>query len=297
MQKIKPCIWFDSNAEKAVDFYVSIFKGSKIKQVAHYDDASSRASGQPKGSVLTVDFMLEGQEFMALNGGPVFKPSPAISFSVSCKTVKELDALWAKLSDRATIMLPLEKYPFSERYGFLTDRFGVSWQLNLAKSNQKIRISLIFVGKMRGKAEEAIGYYTSLFRNSGLKAINRFAPGETESGATLRYSEFTLEGIDFIAMESTEEHPFTFTPGISLMVSCQDQKEIDTFWDKLSKGGRKDQCGWLTDRYGVSWQVVPSILGELMEAKDPVKAGRVTEALMKMTKLNIAVLKEAYGKK
>ena len=154
MQRITPFLWFDHQAEEATNFYVSIFKNSKIGQVSRYGDAGPG----PKGTILTVSFELQGQQFIALNGGPKFKFSPAISFVVNCET----------------------------------------------------------------------------------------------------------------------------------------QQEIDAYWEKLSAGGRIDQCGWLSDKYGLSWQIVPTSLGELMSSKDPEKSGRVMKALLQMTKLDIEVLKRAY---
>lgn len=119
MQKITPCLWFDDKAEEAVKFYVSIFRNSKILKVTHYDEASSEVSGRPKGSVLTVAFRIEGQDFVALNGGPVFTFSPAISFMVDCATQKVLDRLWDRLTEGGEI----------EQCGWLRDKYGVSWQI------------------------------------------------------------------------------------------------------------------------------------------------------------------------
>jgi len=157
MHRINPCLWFDSQAEEAAKFYVSIFRNSRIGKIARYGDSGADASGQPKGSVMTVSFELDGQEFLALNGGPHFK----------------------------------------------------------------------------------------------------------------------------------------FSEAISLVVNCETQKEVDDFWEKLSKGGQTQQCGWLKDKYGLSWQIVPTVLPELVTHKDPAKSERVMAALMKMTKLDIEQLKQA----
>jgi predicted 3-demethylubiquinone-9 3-methyltransferase (glyoxalase superfamily) len=157
MQKITPFLWFDNQAEEAVNFYVSIFKNSKIGGIARYGEKAAEASGRPKGTVMTVTFQLDGQEFIALNGGPQFK----------------------------------------------------------------------------------------------------------------------------------------FTEAISFLVNCETQEEIDELWEKLSEGGEKGPCGWLKDRYGLSWQIVPSALGEMMKDKDPEKSKRVMEALLKMHKIDIKTLKQA----
>jgi predicted 3-demethylubiquinone-9 3-methyltransferase (glyoxalase superfamily) len=161
MQKITPFLWFDDNAEEAVKFYSSIFKNSKIGKIARYDKAGEKAAGRPAGSVMTVEFQLEGQEFVALNGGPHFK----------------------------------------------------------------------------------------------------------------------------------------FTEAISFVVNCETQEEVDYYWEKLSQGGKEVQCGWLKDKYGLSWQIVPTVLGELLSGKDAAKAKRVMDAMLKMVKLDIKKLKQAAKQK
>ncbi len=158
MQKITPFLWFDDNAEEAANFYVSVFKNSKIGGITRYDEEGAKASGRPKGTVMTVEFQLDGQEFTALNGGPHFK----------------------------------------------------------------------------------------------------------------------------------------FTEAISLVVNCETQEEVDEFWEKLSEGGEKSRCGWLKDKYGLSWQVVPTVLGELFQSKDAERSERVMKAMLQMDKLDIKTLKQAY---
>jgi predicted 3-demethylubiquinone-9 3-methyltransferase (glyoxalase superfamily) len=158
MKKITPCLWFDNQAEEAVYFYISIFKKSKILSIARYGEEGAKVSGKPEGTVMTVAFQLEGQEFLALNGGPQFKFTEAISFIVNCKT----------------------------------------------------------------------------------------------------------------------------------------QKEIDEFWKKLSEGGEEGPCGWLKDKYGMSWQIVPTVLGEMLQDKDPRKSEKVMKAMLQMKKLDIKGLKQAF---
>lgn len=158
MQKITPCLWFDHQAEEAAEFYVSLFKNSKIRTVTRYGEAGAKVSGQSKGTVMTVVFRLDGQEFMALNGGPIFK----------------------------------------------------------------------------------------------------------------------------------------FTEAISLIVYCKTQREIDRYWEKLSEGGKKGQCGWLKDKYGLSWQIVPTAIGKMMTDADPAKSERVMATVLKMKKLDIKALMQAY---
>ncbi len=290
MQKITPCIWFDDQAEEAVKFYTSIFSNSKMGDILRYDASSSEASGQPEGSVLTIPFTLEGLEFLALNGGPIFKPTPALSFSVSCETEQEIDDLWKELSEGGFVMMELQKYDFSPKYGWLNDRFGVSWQLNMGAAEQKIRPSFMFVGKNNGQAEEAMKFYTSIFPNSKIDEVYRYEKGEGDTEGHIKHATFTLDGEHFIAMESGMNHKFTFTEGVSLMVNCRDQKEIDFFWDKMSAVPESEQCGWIKDKYGVSWQIVPIGHEEWVSTPEGMKA------MMEMKKLDIATLKKAAGK-
>jgi predicted 3-demethylubiquinone-9 3-methyltransferase (glyoxalase superfamily) len=159
MQKITPFLWFDNNAEEAAKYYISIFKNSKIIDIVHYGESAAEASGRLKGTVMTVTFDLEGQQFMALNGGPVFKFSPAISFLINCET----------------------------------------------------------------------------------------------------------------------------------------QEELDELWEKLSEGGEKEQCGWLKDKFGVSWQIVPNVLGEMLQDRDAKKSERVMKALLQMKKIDLQGLRKAYA--
>jgi predicted 3-demethylubiquinone-9 3-methyltransferase (glyoxalase superfamily) len=290
MQKIAPFLWFDNQAEEAANFYTSIFKNSSINGVARYGENTPGVEGQ----VMTVSFRLAGEEFTALNGGPVYKFTPAISFFVYCQTREEIDALWGKLAEGGSTLMELDKYPFSERFGWVQDRFGVSWQLSLTGQPQRITPYLLFVGAQHGKAEAAVRQYTSLFKNSSIDQIEHYGKGMGEPEGTVMHARFTLDGHEFMAMESAADHQFTFTSAISFFVNCVDQAEVDYFWENLSEGGEKEQCGWVIDRYGVTWQIVPIILGQLMSDPDAEKAGRVTQAMLKMTKLDIGQLEQAY---
>jgi predicted 3-demethylubiquinone-9 3-methyltransferase (glyoxalase superfamily) len=290
MQKITPCLLFDGKAEEAMNFYTSVFKNSKIFNIMRYGEAGPG----PKGTVLSATFQLDGQEFIALNGGPQFAFSPAISFFVNCETQVEVDELWEKLSEGGTVLMELDKYPFSEKFGWVEDKFGVSWQLNLASSMQKITPFLMFVGKQHGKAEEAMNFYISLFNNSSIGEIERYGKGEEEPEGTVKHATFSLNGQEFMTMDSNREHPFTFTEATSLFVNCETREEVDELWEKLSEGGEKQRIGWLKDKYGVSWQVVPTVLGELLNDPDPEKSQRVMKSMLQMGKIDIEKLKQAY---
>ena len=288
MQKIVPFLWFDGQAEEAVNFYTSVFKDSKITGTARYGETHPERSG----SVMTVNFTLEQQAFTALNGGPEFAFTPAISFFVTLETEAEVDALWEKLAQGGTVLMPFQACDWSEKYGWLNDRYGVSWQISLGKKSdvgQTIVPSLLFVGEQCGKAEEALRFYTSLFEGSSIAGVMH-AP----NASGVQHAQFTLAGQTFTAMDSGEKHAFGFTEALSLFVNCETQAEVDALWEKLTKEGEEGQCGWLKDKYGVSWQIVPTEALKLMAGPDRDKAARVTQALMQMKKIDGDVLRRAY---
>ena len=289
MQGITPFLWFDDNAEEAADFYISVFDDSRILSLVRY----SEAGPGPAGSVMVVSFQLHGQQFDAVNGGPVYSFTPATSLFVSCASTSEVDALWAKLLAGGTALMELGAYPFSPRFGWLQDKFGISWQIGLEERKQKIAPFLMFTGKQHGRAEEAIRHYTSLIDRSRIEEIVRNGPGEEEPEGTVKRAVFTLDGLEMIAMDSAYAHAFTFTPAMSFVVNCDSQDEIDELWGRLGDGGEVQQCGWLIDRFGVTWQIVPVILATLMQDPDPARARRVTEAMLQMVKLDIAALENA----
>ena len=147
-----------------------------------------------------------------------------------------------------------------------------------------------------GKAEEAANFYTSIFKNSKLGQIRRYGDAGPGPKGSVLTASFAIEGQEFVALNGGPQ--FTFTPAISFFVNCETQEEVDEFWDKLSEGGRKNRCGWLQDKFGVSWQIVPTALGKLLGDPDPEKSSRVMKAMLQMEKLDIRGLQEAYeGKK
>lgn len=291
MQKITSHLWFDKEAKDAARFYTSVFPSSKINRVTTIHDT-------PSGDCDVVSFELAGQQFMSISAGPLFKFTPAISFLVACSTKDEVDALWKKLSDGGTALMPLDQYPFSERYGWIQDKFGLSWQVMYfgnREIKQKITPVLMYVGKVAGKAEEAIGFYSSIFKDSSISDIMRYSKGqEPDKEGTVAHASFTLNGQAFGVMDSAREHNFNFNEAISLVVSCKDQKEIDYYWEKLSAVPEAEQCGWLKDKYGLSWQIVPVNMDEMMADTDPARVARVTHAFLKMKKFDLAELDRAY---
>lgn len=274
---IHPCLWFDGNAKEAAGFYCSVIKNSKITI-----DTS-----------MVVMFELSGKKFMGLNGGPMFKINPSISLFILCESVRETNELWDKLIDGGKALMPIDKYPWSERYGWLQDKFGLTWQVSVVYKEgdkQQLTPSMLFTDKQFGRAEEAISFYTSVFDHS-TSVIKHYPEGDPNAGKVL-FSEFKLNQYPLIAMDGPGDHKYTFNEGVSFVVNCETQKEIDYFWDKFTAdGGEESMCGWLKDKFGVSWQIVPSIIGKLMS--DPEKAPKVMQAVMKMKKLDIETMVNA----
>lgn len=298
-QKIISNLWFDRQAEEAANFYASFFKSSKVGQPIRAGKAGFEIHGLPEGTVMTIDFELEGQRFVGINGGPLFKFTPAISFLVACETNEEVDGLWEKLASGGSALMELGEYPFSERYGWTQDRYGLSWQVMAMGSRQirqKIIPTLMFVGAQAGKGEEAIRLYTSLFRNAGIGDILRYGKGEDpDQEGTIKHAAFTLEGQEFAAMDSAHKHDFIFNEAVSLMRLCETQEEIDRYWEKLTAdGGQESMCGWLKDKFGVSWQIAPAGLDRMLRDPDPKKVERVTNAFLKMRRFDLAELQKAY---
>jgi predicted 3-demethylubiquinone-9 3-methyltransferase (glyoxalase superfamily) len=291
MEKITPHLWFDNNAEEAAKFYTSIFKDSKIKNMTTLHNT-------PSGTVdiFTVDLL--GQEFTLISAGPLFKFNPSVSFLVVCTTKEEVDELWGNLSEGGTALMELGEYPFSEKYGWVQDKYGLSWQVMFMgdrKTKQRIIPTLMFVGKQCGKAEEAINFYTSVFEDARVGDILRYIKGEEpDKEGTVKHASFILQGQEFAAMDSARGHNFAFNEAISFMVHCETQEEIDYYWGRLSADPKAEQCGWLKDKFRLSWQIVPSLMDEMLISNDKKKIERVTEVFLPMKKLDIAKLKEAY---
>ena len=273
--KIYPCLWFDGKAKEAADLYCSAFDNSKI------------TAENP----MVVTFDLNGQRFMGLNGGPMYVPNPSISFYVVCETADELDRAWNKFSAEGKILMELNKYPWSEKYGWIEDKFGISWQLALGKLSdvgQKFSPLLMFANDEAGKANEAVQFYTSLFKNSSIVGIANYGPNDGGVEGYIMHAQFKIDDYVMMAMDSSVKHAFDLNEGISIVVECATQEEIDYFWNSFTKDGQESQCGWLKDKYGVSWQIIPSILKQLMG--DPAKSQKVVNAFMQMKKFDIEKL-------
>lgn len=292
MQKITPFLWYDREAGEAARWYASVFGEGRVTQSTVMHDT-------PSGDVEVVSLELFGQAFTLMSAGPLFKFNPSVSFLVTCSTAAEVERIWAGLLPGGTPLMPLDTYHFSPKYGWMQDRYGLSWQIMAAGEQpirQRITPTLMFVGAVCGKAEDAIGFYTSVFHDAHLDYTFRYGPDQApEQEGTLAHAGFTLEGQAFAAMDSAQAHDFAFNEAISFVVNCETQEEIDYYWTRLSADPAAEQCGWLKDRYGLSWQIVPAELSAMLQDPDPQKVQRVQEAFMRMKKFDLAALRRAYA--
>ncbi|MGF6950496.1 putative 3-demethylubiquinone-9 3-methyltransferase (glyoxalase superfamily) [Neobacillus sp. B4I6] len=297
-QKIVPHLWYDKEAKEAAEFYTSVFPESKITNVTTIHDT-------PSGDSDIVSFELWGQKFMAISAGPYFNLNPSVSIVVNFDPSREKEAgekineVWNKLSEGGTVLMPLDKYPFSEKFGWIQDKYGLSWQLILTNPDGEERPSLVpsllFVGDNCGNAEEAINFYLSVFKNAKQGLIARYPKGmEPDKEGTIMFSDFMLENQWFSAMDSAHEHKFSFNEAFSFMVYCDTQEEIDYYWERLSAVPEAEQCGWLKDKFGLSWQIVPTEMDEMMSKGTPEQLARLTEAFLKMKKFDLVKLQKAY---
>jgi predicted 3-demethylubiquinone-9 3-methyltransferase (glyoxalase superfamily) len=291
MQRIIPHLWFDKQAVEAAKWYVSLFEDSSIINIVTIPDT-------PSGDTELVDFQLANLRFSAISAGPYFKLNPSVSLMVACNTSEEVDRLHTELSSDGTELMPLGDYPFSKRYAWVQDRYGVNWQLmlvpNIEEHQQRIRPTLLFSGEVCGKAEEAINFYVSVFENSNKGFINYYAAGEAmDTRAKVNYAEINILGTQLIAMDHGFGADFTFNEAFSFMVLCDNQEEIDKYWDELSFVPEAEQCGWVKDQFGLSWQIVPANMNEMLAKGTKEEVKRVTEAFLKMKKFDLAALKKA----
>lgn len=291
MQKIIPHLWFDTEAKEAAAFYASIFPDSRVVDTAVITDT-------PSGDCDIVSFELFGTSFQAISAGPYFTFNSSISFSVLSNSQEEIETWWAKLSEGGTALMPLGEYPWSKAYGWTTDKYGLSWQLMLtdAPITQRIIPSLMFSGAVMGQAEEAMNMYASIFPDSSIGPVSYYVEGEAGEGreGKVSHGPFTLAGYNLIAMDSGVDHDIPFSEAVSLVVSCEDQTEMDMYTEALSAVPESEQCGWLKDKFGVSWQIVPTTMNKMMRDTDKERLARVVQVMLKMKRLNLAELQAAY---
>lgn len=292
MERIVPHLWFNDNAKEAVNFYRTLFDDSKMM-------LEQKLDGTPSGeNAAYYEFTLAGQLFGALNGGPHFTFNPAISISVNCETIEETEVLWQKLIEGGRALMPLQEYTFSKLYGWVEDKYGLSWQVIYTEGfeyEQKIIMQLMFSGHMTGKANEAIKYYTDLFKDGVIGDIHEYEEGQAvQEDAKISHANFSILDTEILASDNGTQTDYTFNEAISLMVLCVTQAEIDYYWEKLSADPEAEQCGWLKDKFGVSWQIVPANMNELMSRGTQAQIDAVTQEFLKMKKLDKNHLERAW---
>lgn len=307
MQKIVPHLWFDTQAVEAAHAYISIFEsvfGSEngVSRLV----SSSVLHDTPSGDADVVSFDLLGYSCMAISAGPYFTFNPSISFAVACSSADEAEKLWGKLSDGGKVLMEFGEYPFARAYGWTADKYGLSWQVVYRENDpipDRITPTLMFAGDQCGNALPAVRYYADVFAGAGAFVSGESAVGpamyyekgeEPDKEGTVKYVGFRLAGQGFAAMDSARAHDFGFNEAVSLLVNCENQEEIDYFWERLSAVPEAEQCGWLKDRYGVSWQIAPASMTEMMESNDKEAVARVTQAFLKMKKFDLATLDQAF---
>jgi len=276
---IYPCLTLRGKIAEASDFYIQTFGDGKISQTSPF----------------VIQIELSGQKIMLLNDGPTSSPNPTISFMVMCATEAETEKYWNKLTVDGKVLMPIDSYDWSPKYGWVEDKYGISWQLytgDKADTIQKFSPTLMFTGDKAGQATEAIHYYAGVFSDFHIEGILKYSKEDDESEELVKHAQFKLNDLVMMAMDSSANHGFGFNDAISLVVECENQAEIDHYWTQLtSDGGKEVACGWLTDQYGISWQIIPKGLGKLIS--DPERGQRAMNALMKMKKLVIAELENA----
>lgn len=246
---IYPALWFDNQALEAFEFYCSVFPNSMILE---HNQTVVKAS-------------LSNQCFIGINGGPYFLPNPAISFTVICDSREEINALWQKLILGGASIIDLGHYSWNAYYGWVQDQFGYTWQLQLGnggKTQQHILPNLLFCGMHQNQCSQALQYYQKIFPEFQRHQLLRYPSGDLEG--KIQNSIFSLNHLKFIAKDSPHKHIFDFNESVSFVIPCKTQQEIDYYWNYFTEHGSESWCGWCKDVFGISWQVIPNNLAQIL---------------------------------
>ncbi|WP_448761971.1 VOC family protein [Acinetobacter tandoii] len=246
---IYPALWFDNQALEAFEFYCSIFPNSMILE---HNPTVVKAS-------------LSNQCFIGINGGPYFLPNPAISFTVICDSREEINALWQNLILGGASIIDLGHYSWNPYYGWVQDQFGYTWQLQLGnggKTQQRILPNLLFCGMHQNQCSQALQYYKKIFPEFQRHQLLRYPSGDLEG--KIQNSIFSLNHLKFIAKDSPHKHIFDFNESVSFVIPCKTQQEIDYYWNYFTEHGSESWCGWCKDVFGISWQVIPNNLAQIL---------------------------------
>ncbi len=271
---IYPCLWFDGKANEAAEFYCNIFPNSTIST----------------NTPMVVLFYLNGNKFMGLNGGPMFKLNYSSSIFIHCSSLDETNRIWNALLENAHVMMEKKAYPWSEQYGWLEDKYGCSWQI-MKSDTDKMIPAFLFTGDQFGNAKAAIDFYIKTFSNSSIVNLNYFDEN-TPFADKVSYGEFLINNNSLVVQDGPGNHAVHFTEATSLVLNCKTQEEIDYYWNCFTTNdGQESRCGWCKDQFGISWQVLPEQIASLMS--DTSKAERVMQEIMKMNKIDLAILMNA----
>jgi len=277
---IFPCFWFNQNGEEAAKFYISIFQNSKITVE----------------TPMVINIEIEGQKLMFLNGGSMFQPNLTLSLMMMCDSKEEAESYYKRLSEKGKVMMELDSYPWSESYAWVEDQYGISWQIYYTKEyKQKFSPVMMFTGQNNGKCKEALDYYTSVFPNSNIESVMEYEEGQGDTAGNVAHSQFNINNYLMMAMDSSHDHKVNFTEGTSMTIMTKDQEETDYYWNEFTKEGQESMCGWLKDKYGFSWQIVPNRLIELTNTHEVERAQKAFGAMMKMKKIIIKDIEDAYN--
>lgn len=299
MHPVIPHLWFDYEAKEAIDFYCSFIPGSHIVHSVTLNDT-------PSGNAELFAFVLAGQPFMAINAGPYFQFNPSVSFflnfdpSRDSQAQRRLEQIWTTLSVGGKVLMPLGEYPFSKCYGWIQDRYGLSWQLILSNPDGDPRPfvvpCLLFTRERFGQAEAALRFYVSIFPQAKVGQLVHYHDMDASSpfAHALAYADFQINKTWMAIMDGPGDHAFSFNEAISFVITCDTQAEIDAYWQSLSAVPEAEQCGWCKDSFGISWQITPSSLNRMMREGSPDQIHRVTQVFLQMKKFDIAALQKAY---
>lgn len=297
MLAIKPHLWFSQSAKQAAEFYASFMPDAAVNYTNHFPMGG--------GECEIVEFTIAGQSFFGISAGQGIGINPSISFMINFDpsrdpdAARHIDEIWSKLTEKGKVHMPLDSYPFSKRYGWVEDKYGISWQLMLTNPEGEERPviipSLMFTEPVTGRANEAIDFYCSIFKDGkrGTTAPRPVDMGPDKAG-TLMFADFYIDQTWFAAMDSALQHGYNFNDAVSLLIPCETQEEIDHYWQALTTDGQPGQCGWLKDKYGVSWQVASTVMFDAFKKGSPEQIARVTESFMTMKKVDMATLQRAY---
>ncbi|MEK4150438.1 VOC family protein [Carnobacterium sp. FSL E2-0243] len=285
--KFAPCLWVDNQVEEMTELYTKVFENGKpLKTLYFLEDAHGKI-----GDILTQSVQLANQEFILLNGGPEFKATPSISYMVTCTSETQLQVLWQELSEGGKLLMNLAIYPGVGQFGWLEDRFGISWQFSLdqSSSSQKITPCFMFSGEQYGNASRAVAEWIEVFQSGEI--LEHYS----NEDLTTKLAKFTLHQQEFMAMDSAVDHDFTFSLANSFYVYCENQKEIDRLWTAITSKGTEMPCGWMGDRFGVAWQTVTRDMDTMLDRKNLTKALAVTQAVYGMMKIDSEELRRIYN--